>query len=479
VREDLSYSEKVSIISAGAGAKKILIQGTVGTVISIANGQTGINVNTTITTGFGNNQDLVIRDIRFEGLTDDATAIYLEDVHLGTIEGNTFVGDSLTAISMKRVNNAKIQRNYFNKVKRGVYGLSGSTGGDDLEDIAIIGNDFSYCQWSAIHLESTSDIWQRDVSKISIIGNNIEESDYAGLYKFAIYLRNSKGSTIVGNTITQTKRGGAIELQDGSLNIISSNIFRENGEAQEVGDTTSTVMIRSSDSNVFIGNTISNENADYGFTFISSSNNEFIGNISEFDSLTTYRQFGGSGNVVWSPQGGGGSSFDPDADITFTGDNTHTGKEWFSGGQVSGTEPHFKLTASGSGGSYFTIQAAHTTGNAAGIKTYAHGGSLASPTSTLAGQFIGLWSARGVATTSLLQGASAYLGFIADSNWGSGDTPSRAVIATTPDGSATSAIRLYHIETWRKHRQPVKTGITGIVATTQQTPTGGPLKVTG
>lgn len=425
--------------SSGSGAKKIRISGTVGTVISIANGVNGINYNTTITTGFGNNQDFVVEGIRFEGLSDDANAIYIEDAHIVQIRNNVFVGDSLTAISMKRANNVKMSGNFFNRVKYGVYGIGGSVLGDDLEDIAIIGNDFSYCGRSAIHLTSTSPSWQRQVSNIQIVGNNIEESDYDQKYTYAIYLQNCKGASITANSITQTYKGGAIHLDDGSLNVISSNILRENGLGQSGSDSTTTIMMTASDSNLVIGNTLSNENTDYGFTLRSGSEgNIFIGNLSQLDSASTYRFFGGSGNVVWYNGGsGGGGSFDASANITFTGNNNHTGTETFTG------TDRLSIENDGVNGAYFEIESAHSAVNAAGIKTYAHAGTIASPSATLSGQFIGLWSARGVTGSTLLPSAAAYLGFAAHSNWAGGDTPTRALIATTPDGSGTAAVRLY------------------------------------
>lgn len=457
---EYNFSSAVDIPST----KKIKIYGVGGgTVVKPAAGIRAFDNNNTTQVGYGQQEEFIISDMRIEGSTSNSVGIYLEDKHLSLIKNIVFVGDSLTAIQLKKTNNIKITGCFFNRCQKGVYGLSGASTGDDIEDVAIVGNDFSYVGRSAIHLESSSEVLQREISRISIVGNNIEEADFDKLYKFAIYLKNSRGSTIVGNTITQTYRGGAIELEGGRLNIISSNVFRENGNNQTGSDSTSTIMLRGSDKNVVIGNTLSDEETDYGFTWISADSNQFLGNITELDSTDTYRELGTSSlNYVWSPGGGGGSGFDPSANIAFTGGNSFAGISTFNGANTyNNTELHtgintfnsdvvlqknastgdaFTIKQDNVAGSYFVLQSGG--GGATGVKTYAHGGTVASPTATSNNQFIWLASGRGYDGSTLTSSARGWHGIRSGGTWSGSSTPTYQQFATTPTSSTTAVVRM-------------------------------------
>lgn len=88
-------------------------------------------------------------------------------------------------------------------------------------------------------------------------------------------------------------------------------------------------------------------------------------------------------------------------------------------------------------GTYMRIE---NLNGSAGLQTYAYNGTIASPTATTNGQFIGLWSMRGYGT-SLGSAAKAYMGGQATQLWTGSAQGTKLVFATTPNGSTTTTIR--------------------------------------
>jgi hypothetical protein len=91
-------------------------------------------------------------------------------------------------------------------------------------------------------------------------------------------------------------------------------------------------------------------------------------------------------------------------------------------------------------GAYLFVEAAG--GAAPGILTYGVGGSNASPTATVSGQFIGLWSMRGRGSSTTSVVASSYVAGVAAQNWTNTAQGSELRFATTKNGTASAAVRL-------------------------------------
>lgn len=214
---------------------KITIEGGVNTVFQAVSPLSKILLIQNISfTGFGQNEEVQIEGIRFQGHTsNEVYAIDCVSKHLVTISNNTFVGDSLVAITSTALgwNNAHITGNNFNKVKRGIYFVAGA---EDFEDISISNNDFSYCLFEAIYLDGGVNYRCR---KVNITSNNIEESGYLTSRKSnAIYIKKATGIMIVGNAITQTYRNNAIYFDDCDYSSIVANNVDETGIGKLGGD---------------------------------------------------------------------------------------------------------------------------------------------------------------------------------------------------------------------------------------------------
>jgi len=173
-------------------------------------------------------------------------------------------------------------------------------------------------------------------------------------------------------------------------------------------------------------------------------------------SAARIRDIGGSSNDL------GSGTFDPSANIPFTGGNSFAGISTFNGNNTyNGTELHtgantfnstltltqnaasgdaLTIAQSNAAGTYFTLQSGG--GGATGIKTFAHGGTTGTPTATVNNQFIGLWSGRGHDGSTLTSSARGWWGIRSGGTWTGSSTPTFHQFATTPSGSTTASIRM-------------------------------------
>jgi len=390
--------------------KKIVLQGQGGGTIltQTLRDAPAIAKISSLTTGFGNNEEMTISDMRIENALQ-TKGIYIYGTHLSTVENIVFVGDTLTAIYLRRVNNSRIINNDFNRVQYGIFTAGGAALGDDIEDIKITGNDFSYCGRSAIHLESASSVWQRDVSKVIIANNNIEEADYEEALYPAIHIIRGNGNTITGNTISQTYRGNGIQLDNCVHQVITGNILRENGLDQVAGDSTSAIVLINSDSCLIAGNTISAENSDRGVVmFTGSDNNLLQANNNTLGATTSYVNYG-TNNLFQSFRSGK------------LGFNTGNPQEFIHGVFAGNNRVRLDAVA-----------------GIPGLLTYRANGTVATPTAIASADIIARWSIAGY-DTDYNAYPSAYIAAVATQTWTATANGNKLEFGVTPNNSIAVA----------------------------------------
>jgi len=394
--------------------KKIVLQGQGGaTIITQTTRDTAaIAKVSTIITGYGNNEEMTISDMRIESNIRH-NGIYVYGTHLSTIENVVFVGDTMTAIYLLRVNNFRVSGNYFNRVRYGVVSSGGASTGQDTEDGKITDNDFSYCGREAIRLQSSSSVWQRDVAKVIIANNNIEEADFESGQYPAIRIIKGNGNTVSANTITQTYRGNGIQLEDCTNTTISGNFLSENGIYLISGDSSSAVVLLNSDDCVVVGNTISSLNSVRGIVFLAGSDNNLTwGNINKLGTSVSVVDYG-SNNVYQTFRNGL---------LGFATSNPST----------------VMHVVRKSGDAYLRLDA---TAGIPGLQTYRANGTYAAPTAIASGDFFSLWSMRGF-DTDYNTYASAYIGAIATQNWTATANGNKLVFAVAANGATGGSVAM-------------------------------------
>lgn len=193
-----------------------------------------------------------------------------------------FQGRKMIGIYSEALNNAKITHCVFLKTEYGIYYVYNNSINGDFEDVVIGFNDFSYTEKSAIHLEGGGNLGANAwVSRVGIIGNNIEESDMLKTNNPSVNLHDVAYSTIMGNTITETWNGTGIRFSLSNYNLIQGNIIADNSIGNQ-GIYSGIELVNSSNHNLIQGNYFGRGHGSayqkYGIEILNGSDNQLLNN---------------------------------------------------------------------------------------------------------------------------------------------------------------------------------------------------------
>jgi len=215
------HTPPISILGAGPATKIIVADDSTGIVFSAP----PTNV------GWGDNQKCEVSNLTIYNDTQGAGATGIEArlKHSLFIRDCWFYGRGLKAIYTEAMNNCYITDNQFQRLSSGIeYKYGTASYREDLEDVVIANNEFSYMNLTAIklHNPTTGDEFIR---KIIIEGNTIEEADFLNAGSPAVYVQNGQNVSFTGNVVSQTGAGNSVVFEDGKQNHIADNHILECG----------------------------------------------------------------------------------------------------------------------------------------------------------------------------------------------------------------------------------------------------------